>query len=251
VFVTEEVVAVGTPEPPWRSPRRKPARQPLGRELIVDTAMKILAAEGLDAVSMRRIAQALNTGPASLYAHIGNKDELYELMFDRVLGEIELPEPDPKRWREQLKEVGRAQARAMVQHPGIARVVMDTVVPVGPNALRHGERVLAILRAGGLSERAAAFAFDALGLYVKAYAVEASRWMRGEIDPEEVAERGRQITEYMAALPPDVFPNMLAIGPLFSADTAVERFEFALDAFVGGLAAMVTPTRAASRGRAG
>jgi AcrR family transcriptional regulator len=239
------------PEPPWRSPRRRPARQPLGRDLIVDTAMKILASEGLDAVSMRRIAQALNTGPASLYAHIGNKEELYELMFDRVLGDIELPEPDPKRWREQVKEIGRAQVRAMIQHPGIARVVMDTLIPVGPNALRHGERILAVLRAGGLSEKQAAFAFDALGLYVKAYALEATRWSSGEVNHEELAERERQIGEYMMSLPPEAFPNLLAVAPLFSEETAVERFEFALDAFLAGLADLVTPKRAASRRRGG
>jgi AcrR family transcriptional regulator len=245
---------VEMPEPPWRSPRRKPARRPLSRDVIVDSALKILAAEGIDAVSMRRVAQALDTGPASLYAHIGNRDELCELMFDRVIGAVELPEPDPKRWREQLKEIARGEVRAMIDHPGIARVVMDTVVPVGPNALRHAERILAILRAGGLSDRQAAFAFDALALYVKAYALEASRWAHGDVDPADVAERGRQIAEYMAALPPDAFPNMLAIGPLINAETAEERFELALDAFLAGFAALasakVKPKRAAARARA-
>ena len=224
------------PEPPWRTTRAKPARQPLSQELIVDTAMKILATEGLNGVSMRRIAQALNTGAASLYAHISNKEELYELMFDRVLGEVELPEPDPERWREQLKDVCRRQVQAMIEHPGIAKVVMETLIPIGPNALRQGEGILAILRAGGLSGRAAAFAFDALGLYSKAYALEVTRWRPGDVDPAELAERGRQIGEYMASLPPEAFPNLLEVGPLFSAETAQERFEFAIDAFIAGLA---------------
>jgi len=227
---------VEMPDPPWRTGRGRPARQALSQQLIVDTAMKLLAAEGLAAVSMRRIAQDLNTGAASLYAHIGNKEELYELMFDRVLGDVELPEPDPARWREQLKDVCRRQVQAMIEHPGIAKVVMETLIPVGPNALRQGEGVLAILRAGGLSARAAAFAFDALGLYAKAYALEVSRWQMGDYNPEELAERGRQMAEYMASLPPASFPNLLEVGPLFSAETAKERFEFALDAFITGLA---------------
>jgi AcrR family transcriptional regulator len=231
----KEVVAVEMPDPPWRTGRGKPARQALSQDLIVDTAMKILAAEGLGAISMRRIAQALNTGAASLYAHIGNKEELYELMFDRVLGDVELPEPDPTRWREQLKELCQQQIRAMIEHPGIAKVVMETLIPVGPNALRQGEAALAILRAGGLSERDAAFAFDALSLYAKAYALEVSRWQLGEFDRDEIAERTRQITEYMAALPPDAFPNLLAIAPLFSAESAKARLDFALDAFIAGL----------------
>lgn len=226
---------VEMPDPPWRTARTRTAKRPLSQELILDAAMKILAAEGLGAVSMRRIAQALNTGAASLYAHVRDKEELYELIFDRVLGDVELPKPDPKRWREQLKEVLSRQVRVMIEHPGVAKVVMETLIPIGPNALRQGEAMLAILRAGGLSARAAAFAFDALGLYAKAYALEVSRWRSGDFDPEKLAERGRLIAEYMAALPPDAFPNMLEVGPLFSEETAWERFEFAVDAFIAGL----------------
>jgi AcrR family transcriptional regulator len=196
--------------------------------------MAILEKEGIDAVSMRRVAQALDTGPASLYAHVRNRDELCELMFDRVLGSVEVPVPDPERWRAQLKDLARAQVRAMIAYPGIAKVVMNALIPVGPNVLRHAEAHLALLKAGGLSDKAAAYAFDALGLYCKAYAVEASAWQSGEVDRAELAERGRQLGEYLNALP-DAFPTMHAIGPLFSADTAAERFEFALDAFIAGL----------------
>jgi AcrR family transcriptional regulator len=228
-------VPVELPEPPWRSARRKPARQPLSRDLIVETALTLLEKEGLDALSMRRVAQALNTGPASLYAHVRNRDELCELMFDRILGDLALPEPDPAQWRSQLKELCLAQIRAMIAYPGIAQAVMNAMIPIGPNALRHGEAMLAILRAGGLSERQAAFAFDALGLYAKAFAAEASVWRAADFDESEMAERARQMADYMNSLPAGTFPNMLAIGPLFSGETARERLEFALDTFIAGL----------------
>lgn len=225
------------PNLPWhREPRRRASKPQLSQELIVKTALDILAAEGIDAVSMRRVAQALDTGPASLYAHVSNKDELDELMFDRILGDVPLPEPDPERWIEQVKEVLRGQVAAMLAHPGIAKVAWKTMVPVGPNALRHGEAVLALLRAGGLSLKQAAFASDALSLYTKAYAYEGSAWSSGEVDQADVAHRGKQMVEYMNSLPPDAFPNMLQLGNLFSAETASERFEFALDMFLGGLA---------------
>jgi AcrR family transcriptional regulator len=226
---------VQLPEPPWRSSQRKQAKQPLSRDLIVDTALALLEKEGLDALSMRRVAQALDTGPASLYAHVRNRDELCELMFDRILGEVEVPVADPARWQDQLRELCRAEVRAMIAYPGIAKVVMNATIPIGPNAIRHGEGMLAILRAGGLSERHAAFAFDALGLYGKAYAVEVSAWKSGEHDPEELAERARQVGEYMAALPPETFPNMLTIGPYFAAETANDRFDFAIDMVIAGL----------------
>jgi AcrR family transcriptional regulator len=226
---------VDLPEPPWRSTRRKPARRPLSRDLIVDTALKLLEKEGLDALSMRRVAQALDTGPASLYAHVRNRDELCELMFDRILGELDLPDPDPERWRQQLKELCLAQVRAMIAYPGIAQAVLNAMIPIGPNVLRHGETMMAILRAGGLSARQATYAFDALGLYCKAYAAEVSFWRTADYDESDMAARAQQMADYMNSLPAGTFPNMLAAGSLFTAETAGERLEFALDTFVNGL----------------
>src|SRR5262245_40912566 len=95
------------PPPPWRrapNPRRPPEKPVLSRDLVVKTALGILAAEGFEAVSMRRVAQQLETGPASLYAHVANKEELDELMLDAVLGDVPALEPDPARWTEQVKE---------------------------------------------------------------------------------------------------------------------------------------------------
>ncbi|WP_449657972.1 TetR/AcrR family transcriptional regulator [Amycolatopsis eburnea] len=207
----------------------------MSQELVVKTALEILAKEGFDAVTMRRVAQELETGPASLYAHVANKDELAELMLDAVLADVPLPEPDPARWDEQVKDLVRAQIRVMVAHPGIARVAWDVAVPVTPSSLRQGEAMLALLRAGGLELKQATFAGDALSLYAKAYAYEASGWTWGEIDPAEVTARGEQMVAYMRSLPPESFPNMLRIGEFFSAETAAERLEFALDTYLAGL----------------
>ncbi len=236
------------PDPPWRNPPARRAAKPrLSLELIVRTGLDILLDEGLDAVSMRRVAQALDTGPASLYAHVATKDELVELMLDRVLEEVPLPVPDPRHWQEQVKELLRGQVHAMHAHPGIARIAWQVMVPVGPNALRHGEALLSLLRAGGLSLTQAAYAGDALSLYTKAFAYEGSIWSSGAIDPDDAAARGRRMVEYMNSLPPDAFANMLRIGELFSAETAAERFEFGLDMLLGGLTALKRPPRAPRR----
>ncbi|MCS7479230.1 TetR/AcrR family transcriptional regulator [Umezawaea endophytica] len=231
-------------DPAWRTPPvRRAAKPRLSQELIVRTGLDVLLAEGLDAVSMRRVAQALETGPASLYAHVATKDELVELMLDRVLEDVPLPAPDPERWRDQVKELFRAQLGAMHAHPGIARVAWQVMVPVGPNALRHGEAVLSLLRAGGFTLKQAAYAGDALSLYTKAFAYEGSMWSTGEVDPEDVAKRGRQMTEYMDSLPAGAFANMTRTGEFFNAGTAGERFEFGLDMLLGGLAAMMGADR--------
>lgn len=222
------------PPPPWRStPRsRKPA---LSQDLVVKTALEILAEKGLEALTMRRVATELGTGPASLYAHVANKDELTELMLDAVLADIPVPEPDPKRWTKQAKDLVKAQIAAMMAYRGIARAAWDIPVPVNPHALRLGEAMLAILRAGGLTLKQATFAGDALSLYAKAYAYEGASWRWGEYDQNEVDERGRQMDAYMQSLPPTMFPNMLQIGEFFNEGTARERLDFALDIFLAGL----------------
>lgn len=225
-----------TQDLPWRTPPVKPVAKPrLSQELIVRTGLDVLLREGLDAVSMRRVAQALGTGPASLYAHVATKDELLELMLDQVLEEVPLPAPDPERWQDQIRDLLRDQVDAMLAHPGIAKVAWQVMIPVGPNALRHAEALLSLLRAGGLSLTRAAYAADALALYTKAFAYEGSTWRA--VDQTEIAARGRQMGEYLNSLPPDAFANMLATGHLFTAETAAERFEFGLDMLLGGLRA--------------
>src|SRR4051812_36063007 len=145
------VAGAGVPVPPWRKQRKTrppaPPRQPLSQDLIVDTALQVLRAEGLDAVSMRRVAQELDTGPASLYAHVSNKEELLELMLDRIASEIRLPEPDPARWQEQVKEIAREARRVWTSYADISRVSLGNV-PTGPHLLDVAERQLALMRAG-------------------------------------------------------------------------------------------------------
>src|SRR4051794_32123962 len=116
VFVSSPHEDMGLPIPPWSARRRRPARDrtPLSRDAIVDAAMAILDAEGLDALTMRRVATALGTGPASLYAHVAGKDELLELMIDRVAAELEVPDPDPDHWQEQVKDGIRGMYRGFL-----------------------------------------------------------------------------------------------------------------------------------------
>jgi len=141
--------------------------------LIVETALRILDAQGIDAITVRHVALQLGTGAASLYAHVSGKDELLELLLDRVVGEIKLPPSDAADWQEQLKELAREAKRVLVRHRGIARVVI-AVIPTGPSALTVSDRMLAILRAGGVPDQVAAYGLDLLSLYFTASALEDS-----------------------------------------------------------------------------
>src|ERR671931_2103331 len=112
------------PPLPWQRVPQRPAtrrRDPITREAIVEAALRVLDAEGLDGLSMRRLAEELDTGASSLYWHVGSKDGLLDLVFDKVIGEQKVPDPDPERWQEQLKEIGRTMRATILRHRDIVR----------------------------------------------------------------------------------------------------------------------------------
>lgn len=226
------------PDPPRLGvPRAEPRkRRTLNRDAIVDVALAIVDADGLEGLSMRRVAERLETGPASLYAHVENKDALTELVYDRVLAEVEIPAPDPKQWKKQLKTALRELHDVLVAHRDIAFASLARV-PIGPNMLRVGEATLAILRAGGVPDRVAGLAMDFLSLAVNSLAYEQSLYPVDATD-EEIQAYYDQITDYFAELPMERFPNLAATaGPMTEPDQE-ERLNFALDVLVAGVAAL-------------
>ncbi|MFG1706759.1 TetR/AcrR family transcriptional regulator [Nonomuraea sp. M3C6] len=233
----------GVPVPPWRK-SRKPAqvRRQLSQELIVEAGLRILDAEGLDALSMRRVAQELDTGPASLYVHVANKDELLELVYDRVLGEIELPERDPGRWKEQLRAYAMEVHRVLGGHADLARVALANI-PTGENSIRIGEFVFGLLIEAGMSPREASLSMDRLSLYVVGDAYEGSlhyaRMRAGGFQDKQAYLQAfvGQIADYYRALPSERFPHVSKFVDDLIADDGEERFRYGLDLFLDGIEA--------------
>jgi AcrR family transcriptional regulator len=219
------------PEPPWW--RRKPAprdKKPLTRELIVDAALALLERDGLQGLSMRRLAQELGSGAASLYWHVGDKEELLGLLLDRIVGEQPVPEPDPKHWQGTVKELARATRRHLARRRDAAQLSLGRV-PTGPNSLPVLERNLAVLAASGLPPQVIAYAADMFALYVGAFAYEESLSHEGQATPE-------QIGEYFRSLPPEQFPTLTRYADELVAGDLDERFEFAIELLIRGLEAM-------------
>ena len=234
--------------PPWqrlpdRQGRRR--REPISREAIVTAAIRLLDREGLAALSMRRLAEELGTGAASLYWHVGSKDGLLDLVFDELIGEEQVPEADPSRWQEQLKDIARAQRRISLRHPYLVRISIGRI-PMGPNALRFSERVIAILRAGGLPPRLAVQGYLLLIATVNGFTVDETGVDDGgppgpdgnapPSDPAIRQEAADMARDYVASLPAEQFPNMVALADEFAFADADERFEMLIDIFVDGLA---------------
>jgi AcrR family transcriptional regulator len=233
------------PLPPWRRgvPKRTTAaRPPLSQEQIVNAGIRIVTEEGVDAVSMRRIAAVFNTSASSLYAHVANKEELLQLMFDQICADVQVPAPEPARWQEQIKELARAGRDVMAKHNDIARAALATV-PSGPNALRLSEGMLAIMLAGGVPPQIAAWSLDRLFLYIVTDAYESS------LHQQQVAEGGtsreyfdnfvHQLTEFYENLPAERFPNIRANARILTSGDGEQRFEFGLDLLIDGLAKYV------------
>jgi AcrR family transcriptional regulator len=227
------------PEPPWgaRTRRNRAARTPLSTERIVDSALELIAEEGYDAVTMRRIAAALGTGPSSLYAHVASKRQLDQLLIDRIIEGVELPEPDPERWEEQVKEIGRVFLARLQAYPGVARAAIGNI-PLGFSAMRASERLLGYLRAGGLPDRVVAYAADLLPLYINAVAFEQNVRASATGTDAEPEDFRTQLRDYFAAFPPDQFPNFIALADALVEGDETDRFEFGLDVLVSGLAAV-------------
>ncbi|HEV2260462.1 MAG TPA: TetR/AcrR family transcriptional regulator [Streptosporangiaceae bacterium] len=233
------------PPPPWQRTPERPARRrrdPISRDAIVTAAVQLLDREGLTALSMRKLADELGAGAASLYWHVGSKDGLLDLVMDEVIGEGKVPDPDPGRWQEQLKQVARDQRAASLRHPWLVRVSIGRI-PMGPNALRYSERILAILRAGGLPPRLAVQGYLLLiatvnGFTIDETGVDDSADPAGSApltDRESRQEAADMARDYIASLPAAQFPTMTALAGEFALADPDERFDLLIDIFVDGL----------------
>ncbi len=222
-------------------------KAPITVETIVRTAFDIVAREGYDALSMRRVASALNTGPASLYAHVVNKEDLDDLLIGQLCAEIDLPEPDPARWRQQVLSVCSQLRDQYLHYPGISRAAL-AIVPTNLETLRVSEGMLAILLAGNVVPRTAAWAIDALVLYVNSYCLETYLVARqpSHSAGDWVVSRDELLRRFAAL--PDSFPLTRRYAAELTAGVGHERFDFTVSLMLDGIAATIprTPTPEAS-----
>ena len=235
------------PAPPWqRVPERGKGRRrdPLTREAIVKAGLEVLDSHGLAGFSMRRVADELDTGAASLYWHVGSKDGLLDLILEEVMEEQveKLPAPDPERWQEQLKEVARGMRRTILEHRDIVQVSIGRI-PMGPNALRLSEGVLAILRAGKVPDELAVQSYLLLISAVNGFTVDEAGFEDGAEGAPPIDELAEMVGGYLRSLPVEQFPNLADVGQHFAMADQDARFELLLDLFVDGLAAKAADAR--------
>ncbi|WP_345411098.1 TetR/AcrR family transcriptional regulator C-terminal domain-containing protein [Actinomycetospora chlora] len=225
------------------SPRTRPAKSALSREAVVAAALAVVDEVGFEAASMRRVAAALDTGPASLYVYVADRRELMEAAQDLALAEVELPVAGG--WRERLETLVARTVAELARHNDIAQAAVADV-PLGPHALRIHEELLRLLREGGIPDAACAWAVDFLGQYVSAVALEQAAWHRAQraiADPEKAtveamgADFVARIDGVYAGLDAAEFPTIVALRPLLTAGGGDERDAWKLRVIVDGLLA--------------
>lgn len=161
--------------------------------------------------------------------------DLVELLVGRLCAAIDLPEPDPATWRQQIISVCTQLRDQYLRYPGISRATF-AVAPANLDTLRVSEGLLAILLAGGIDPQAAAWATDSLTLYVNAYSLEISLvdQQRSRSDGSWVVSR-EELLRRFAALP-GTFPHSKRYAAELTAGTGHDRFDFTIGLLIDGLA---------------
>jgi AcrR family transcriptional regulator len=225
------------PVAPPRVARRRAAagRKPtLSVPVIVAAAIEVLDEAGFAGLTMRRVAERLGAGAASLYAHVSGREELLELVFDALVGQVKLEEPDPARWREQVHRLMRNFRDILASHTDAALAGLGRV-PTAPQTLAAAEVLTGVLRAGGLTDRVIALGFDQLVLYVSASAYEAGLYRK--TNPAELERYFAGVHAFYASLPRDRYPVLTSVAPDMTGVDADDRFEFGLGVLIAGLEA--------------
>jgi AcrR family transcriptional regulator len=213
------------------SRRERPAKPALTREGIVATALEIMQAEGLDRVTMRRLAQELDTGPASLYVYLRNTAELHAAMLEELLGRVDLaPVTAAGDWHERLIQVLWSYTLVLFEQPGLAQSALVTR-PNGPAYLSLTEGILALLSAGGIAPARAAWAVDLLLHFATSTAAEQGTRQRA-IDTDDEHDA---LVAALREAPAETFPHIAALGQELMSGAGPDRLRWGFSVLINGI----------------
>jgi TetR/AcrR family transcriptional regulator, tetracycline repressor protein len=215
--------------------RRSPGRPPVPLERIVATALRIVDEEGPDALSMRTLAQRLDSGTATLYRHFTNRAELIAQIVDHMFGEVDLNAEELARmsWHEACRTVAHGMFATLGRHRNMAPLVADQL-PTGPNAMTLRERCLAILLHNGFPPPLAARAYATLARHVLGFAIQRDA-------PDDAS-----LPAAVLGLDPARFPATTAVADSIPIPLD-DEFAFGLDLILSGLGQLRAETAGDAR----
>lgn len=203
-------------------------RTRLTREQVAEAALALVDEDGLDALSMRTLADRLGVGTMTLYGYYRSKGELLDAVVDQAVADVEMP-PLEGEWDDRLREVVGWARRGLLRHPSIVELRVRRPV-LRPEALRFSETTLRILREAGFGVREATWAFRLIFTYVLGFAA---------LSPAETTEADRHLARAaLAGLPEDEYPALLeARDEASRAMGGDDVFEYGLECILAGLEA--------------
>src|SRR5215212_1605392 len=205
-------------------------RDPLSKQRIVEAALRVMDTEGLEAVSMRRVAREVGVEAMSLYNHVRDKEDLLDAMVEHILGSFPEPdEPDDGDWLAFGRDIARGWRTMLKQHPGAIQLFAERKAPLQTaEALRPADRALGALMRAGLSEGDAVQAFHTIGGYIFGYVMMETGQLFGDDTAHDVSPAiGAQL------------PNLAACAPYMHGCDFDQQFEFGLDLMLDGLRARI------------
>jgi AcrR family transcriptional regulator len=210
------------------SHRRSPGRPPIPLDRIVMTALQIIDDEGAEALSMRTLAQRLNSGTATLYRHFTSRANLIAHVVDLVFGSVEI---DPAKlstmpWQEAAKTVAHAMFDTLRRHPNVAPLIAENAL-IGPNALAAREVLIAIMLDNGFPPALAARSYATLARYILGFAIQVAG-PSGDLDDVGLAQ-------VFHDLDPGQFPATVKVADSLPVPLE-DEFAFGLELIIDGLA---------------
>lgn len=205
--------------------------EPLTRERVVDAALEIVDLGRLDGLSMRRVGHALGVEAMSLYNHVADKDDLLGALLERVLEQIELPEPGSE-WRAAMRMRAASAREAFARHPWAIRLLESRSQNSSPRRLAYFDAVLGTLMAAGFDHQLAMRAFATLDAYVFGWILQQSSLAFD--DDESLREVGEDLRRQMA----EGYPHLTAVTTLVmgSGYDPDAEFEWGLELILEALA---------------
>ncbi len=213
-----------------KEPERGAAgRAPLTRDVVLGAAVRFADERGIEALSMRKLAETLGVEAMSLYNHVANKDDVLDGMVEIVVGEIDVPAIGAD-WKAAMRQRAISAYEMLLRHPW-ASMLMVSRINVGPAMLRYIDATIGCLRQAGFSYAMADHAWNAVDSHIYGFTLLKLNF---PLVPSEYAEAAKH---FLPNLPADRYPYMrtLTLEVIDGSHTGLHDFEFGLELILDGL----------------
>lgn len=209
---------------------RPKKRAPLTPERVLTAALKMADKQGLEALSMRNLAQTLGVEAMSLYNHVPGKERLLDGLVELVVGELELPAVGDGDWRKAMRGRALTAHRVLMRHPW-ATMLLVSRLNVGPNMLRYVDRTVGCLREAGFSWAMSDYAWNTLDAFTYGFTLQRLNF---PLEPGKYASAAKQ---FLPMIPEAVFPYMNGLSQEIIAGRhdGLQHLELGLDLLLDGL----------------